>query len=167
MTFPRACLAVITLLTSCVGVVAMSSDYEAAVQSEDCPSPGLGLLQMQAAEAARHEPVTTTGFFVPDNGMCCIQGALSYITKVLERLRASPLAAGYANATADAGSCIGQGYVLPAGPDECFPQAQLWLGAEHPLDPTSEPSLMAAYAAEHGEAALKSGMGAMCAEIET
>eukprot|EP00413_Alexandrium_margalefii_P045580 CAMPEP_0204590724 /NCGR_PEP_ID=MMETSP0661-20131031/49946_1 /ASSEMBLY_ACC=CAM_ASM_000606 /TAXON_ID=109239 /ORGANISM="Alexandrium margalefi, Strain AMGDE01CS-322" /LENGTH=380 /DNA_ID=CAMNT_0051600779 /DNA_START=64 /DNA_END=1204 /DNA_ORIENTATION=- len=123
----------------------------------------------QAAPAAEpaHQPSTDepVAHFVPDNKMCCVQGPSEYIRAKLAKLKASPLGRGYLSTTAVDGTCASQGYTTGPSPEKCFPKASLFLNlAEHPMDPTSEPRLLAEYGMAHGFAAIGKGMAELCKE---
>merc|ERR1711972_1231363 len=83
----------------------------------------------------------------------------------LEKLRRSPLAAGYHDSQMGAMNCSARGY--PRGPvnDSCFPGFHLWFDDNwwHGLLlKTSEPLLMNAYAKQHSRESLGQGMKELC-----
>mmetsp|Transcript_61371 Transcript_61371/g.142845 ORF Transcript_61371/g.142845 Transcript_61371/m.142845 type:complete len:146 (+) Transcript_61371:91-528(+) len=82
-----------------------------------------GLLQ---TETVVHWPrVNPVSHFVPKGGAVCLQGPSDYMSKVLERLRKSPVQTGYRSTTLVNGRCSWLGYTQSI-PKDCFPNATLW-----------------------------------------
>jgi len=124
------------------------------------PAPAVSALQVSGAEVTE----TATAYFIPDNGMVCVQGSEEYVTKGLAKLKASPLGAGYQAAAVTRGSCADQQYADGPMPDKCLPKATLFMSKAHLLQPFSEPLLVAKYALKHGKEAAKQGMADLCKE---
>uniref|UniRef100_A0A7S1S8Y2 Uncharacterized protein n=1 Tax=Alexandrium catenella TaxID=2925 RepID=A0A7S1S8Y2_ALECA len=100
--------------------------------------------------------------FVPDNKMCCVEGPSDYIREKVEKIKSSPLGAGYQTTAALNGPCTSKGYDQGPSPEMCFPKAKVWMSRLHPIDPTSEPRLFADYAATHGWMAIPAGVMELC-----
>mmetsp|Transcript_27518 Transcript_27518/g.62625 ORF Transcript_27518/g.62625 Transcript_27518/m.62625 type:complete len:97 (+) Transcript_27518:1-291(+) len=94
--------------------------------------------------------------------MCCVQGPAEYIKEKLQRLKVSPIGAGYVAATTVDGPCTDKGYDQGPNKESCFPQATLWMSKDHPIDPTSELKLVTAYAFQHGLGSIAEGMKNLC-----
>jgi len=105
---------------------------------------------------------TEVAHFIPDNKMCCVEGPSDYIREKVEKIKSSPLGAGYQTTAALNGPCTSKGYDQGPSPEMCFPKAKVWMSRLHPIDPTSEPRLFADYAATHGWMAIPAGVMELC-----
>jgi len=123
---------------------------------------GLGDLAKRVMTPSAPAATGPTAFFMPDNGMCCVQGPLDYLKAKVEKLKVSPLGDGYKNTVAKQGKCADQGYNSGPAPEKCFPQAQLFMSTTKPLDVLSEPVLMARFVQKRGFGALATGMVELC-----
>ena len=99
--------------------------------------------------------------FVPDNGMCCVDGPADVVTKGLASIsdpETSPLSSMYTTSTTSTASCAELGYTTYKADESCFTGAGLWVDddPEHAaLLKTAESEAEAKYGLEHNMTTLE------------
>ena len=84
--------------------------------------------------AARHLKLVAggeqTASYIPDNGMCCVEGPAAYIADALRRLRDGPLGPSYLlpdSYLLKPLKCEQRGYHKGPYAESCYPKGTLWM----------------------------------------